>query len=253
MIIITNYKMNRSIDDIKVYKFLKKIKNTHPDPELSSFIVKKVIDNTLYITTDEMINNINILIDNFHRDYKEYNLFIPKIKIGSEHLILSEVYKKLHPTQIIYGYDDKIVNNLPILIIDDAIYSNVNICYHVDELMCNNKGQTNIFIALVCLSSNNNNCQFTKHYRGTIYATHYLEDLQIHKLLGEKYDDDYVYDNFGIEATCILPVYFDHKIANNMGSYQFYHQLIKNPIDRSHIDKITWKMIEYIIKYLIKK
>lgn len=58
---------------------------------------------------------------------------------------------------------------------------------------------------------------------------------------------------FECETDHILPVIFEHKIANAHGSYQFYHDILINPISRKPIDKISKDHILELIEYFKNK
>lgn len=69
----------------------------------------------------------------------------------------------------------------------------------------------------------------------------------------EDYDPDHFYDIFGCETAMVLPLFFEHKIANAHGSYRFYDKIISKPIDRSCIDNINQNDINSFIKELQNK
>ena len=48
-----------------------------------------------------------------------------------------------------------------------------------------------------------------------------------------------MYKHFGVQCKGgVLPILFEHKIANAFGCYQFFHTIISKPINRIEIDKI---------------
>lgn len=68
---------------------------------------------------------------------------------------------------------------------------------------------------------------------------------------------DYMYENFGCETNMVmtsnlfeilLPVYFEHKIANAFGTYQFIKEIVEIQPSRTIIDKITQEDIKNFIK-----
>lgn len=56
-----------------------------------------------------------------------------------------------------------------------------------------------------------------------------------------------MYETFGCETEFVIPVYFDHKIANAFGSYQFYHKIVRNPVDRTPVDLVTTEQMQSIV------
>jgi hypothetical protein len=215
--------------------------------EKDQHIVQKIIDNTIYLTTEQMVNKVRISLDVFKTLHTKYNLFIPNDKIGSEHYILTQLYKEITPIQVIYGYDDIITNDYPIIILDDAIYSSYNMCLHVD-LLTYNKNIKNKFYIIVAVLSTSEVSLLTSGFNTCIISELTLTNLLASNLFND-YDHEYFYENFGCESSLVLPLFFEHKIANEFGSYQFYHKLIETPISRKCIDIITKDDIENIINY----
>ena len=87
----------------------------------------KIVDNTIYISTANLVEMIRRSLKKFIELHSKYNLFIPNDKIGSEHYLILQVQDMLTPVKIIFGIES-VDNDYPILIIDDAIYSSVNVC-----------------------------------------------------------------------------------------------------------------------------
>lgn len=201
--------------------------------------VNKIVDNTIYITTDKMIEMVNNSLNKFKELHQHYNLYIPNGKIGSEHYILLKLKQELHPVKIIYGNDksqSKLDNDYPIIILDDAIYTSCNACYHVDCIEYDLQLKNKIFLIVAVLSSRQ--VQVITEFNTEIICDMMLEHL-LPQTLFDDYDETYFYDQFGCETTRVLPLFFEHKIANAFGSYQFYHTLCDQPVSRAVIDKIT--------------
>lgn len=210
-------------------------------------IVQKIIDNTVYLTTEQMVNKVRISLNTFKSLHTKYNLFIPNTKIGSEHYILTQLYKEITPVQIIYGYNDIITNDYPIITLDDAIYSSCNMCQHVDELTYNKNIRNKFYIIVAALSTPDIQL-LTSGFNTCVIPELTLTNLLASNLFDD-YDHEYFYEHFGCESSLVLPLFFEHKIANEFGSYQFYHQLIETPVSRECIDIITKDDIENIINY----
>lgn len=209
------------------------------NPENAEYI-KRIVDNTLYITTEKLIQLVRTEFSKFVKDYPKYNLFIPDTKIGSEHMLLLAMEDLLHPQQILYGFQ-KPSNDKPIVIIDDAIYSSCNMCLYAD--LFQDLGVKNNIHCIVAFTSCENP-QVVKEFGITIHSSFTLNHLTAENLL---YDVD-IYKIFGCESQLVLPLYFSHKIANAFGSYQFYHDIIKTPISREIIDRIKLTDIEEFIE-----
>lgn len=212
-------------------------------------IVRKIIDNTIYLTTSQMIYKVRISLNKFKTLHDKYNLFIPNIKIGSEHYILTQLYKEINPIQVIYGYDDTIKNDYPIIILDDAIYSSCNVCQHIDELTYN-KNIKNKFFVIVAILGSEDVQLLTMGFNVCVISESILTYLQVRNLFHDyDYDHEYFFKHFKCESSLVLPLFFEHKIANEFGSYQFYHKLTTNPISRECINVITKQDIINIINY----
>jgi hypothetical protein len=239
-----------SIDKDKLNIFL----SSHNQEQKDN--INKIIENTKYVKKQGLVDGLLNVITQFHNIHQLYNLYIPFGKIGSEHWILTELKYFLNPIQVIYedmeldfDLDVETVkkvnvnNDYPIIIIDDAIYSAVNMCQHVDNLRCH--GIKNHVYTLVYATTSYNTQFMTDEYfqPASIISYMNMENLTIEKMFPIHKDDDYMYNNFDCQTQSVIPLYFDHKIANNFGSYQFYHKIIKNPVNREHINNITEKDI----------
>lgn len=208
-----------------------------------------------------MIAMVRRSLNKFKLLHDKYNLFVPPGKIGSDHYILTQLKDDINPIQIITDFDDEIENDYPIIMFDDAIYSSVHICEFYDELtykfydeLTYERNVTNKFYALVAVLSSRDVEFLTGHgfVNVDIIADITIPELMVENLFDD-YDFEYFYDTFGCETGKVLPLFFEHKVANEFGSYQFYHHLAKKPIDRSVIDVITRADIDLLVEELRKK
>ena len=53
--------------------------------------VTKIVDNTIYITTADLVQMVRRSLMKFIDLYPKYNLFIPNDKIGSEHYLILQL------------------------------------------------------------------------------------------------------------------------------------------------------------------
>ena len=239
---------SKNIDPIKCEKYLQNL-----DEKARSY-AKKILANTLFFTTDGMIAMIKNSLQKFKEKHQKYNLFIPKNKIGSEHYILIELKDELQPEQIIFGTNSrqKITNDYPILIIDDAMYSSCNMCEHIDEIRYDLHINNNACIVTAIISTTNLQVLIDPYFKAEVFYDMNLDKLMAENLFFGEYDYNYMYTTFECETTCVLPLFFEHKIANVFGSYKFYHEIVDKPISREAIDQITWTDIECLVKELTK-
>lgn len=222
---------------------------------LNQEIVKKIVAHTLYIRRDEMIAMVLRCIYRLHSITSLYNLYIPSGKIGSEHWLLLEIESHLSPFEVFTKETLKDLSNpYPIVIIDDAIYSSAHMCGIIDEDIRYSHPwiKNKVYCVVAITSSLRVQCTMGPYFNAEIIADKSLDHLQL-KSLFHSLPDDYMYSYFGCETGCVLPVYFSHKIANEFGSYSFYHQIVKEKPRRNEINKITWKNMKDLIDRLRKK
>lgn len=196
-----------------------------------------------------MIQMVRNSLIKFKEMHPKYNLFVPNGKIGSEHYILLQLRDELDPIEVIYGYKQEVTNDYPIIILDDAIYSSCNVCSHIDEMDWRKNRNNNFFVIVAVLSSNTVQVITDKYFNGTkVIADMTLTHLLAKNLFGD-YDPNYFYKHFDCEVSdVVLPLFFEHKIANKFGSYQFYHKIVDKPISRKPIDDIKRADVEDFVK-----
>lgn len=217
-------------------------------------IVTKIVSVTQYIKHEELVAALKKCIRNLEIRESKYNLYIPEGKIGSEHWLLTLLEDYLNPIGVYFGIKDirkNLKNTYPIILIDDAIYSSCNMCGIIDSQIRDRTSITNKIYCLVAVSSSLN-CQVAAdpYFNAEIIADRVMEEYTTSKLLGNDYNESFMYEKFGCETASVLPLYFDHKIANAFGSYQFYHKIIKNPVSRVNIDKIRPEDIKNLVERL---
>lgn len=141
-------------------------------------------------------------------------------------------------------------NNYPILVVDDCMYSGCNMCGTIDYLQYDYKNYTkkkltNSFVVMTAYRGIDSTGQLCKDFGPIKIITG--EIITPPKLKGY----GYMYNNFGCETSCVLPLYFNHKIANEFGSYpEIYTKVVKNQPSRYQIEKLE-SILEkkYRIKY----
>ena len=214
-------------------------------------VYNKIINKSILIKDDYLFELLKISIDKFHEKYDKYNIFLPNFKIGSEHWIFIELFKNnnifnLHPEYIMYGIEKEFPNNYPVIIMDDAIYSGCNMMCNVDNLTYENNKIKNKFYSIVAITSYNFNNSNKEHqifdYFEEVISGIHFEELTISNLLTIDEINKYFPNNFG----STIPLFFEHKVANEFGSYQFFKEIVD--IDRSKINNITNNDINEIIK-----
>lgn len=243
----------------KIEKFL----STKNEPDKT--YLQLIIKHTQYVTYNEFKNKLFDNIDLLIKKYNRFNIFYVTKgnKIGSEHWLIALVWHKIkdHVAHIVTSFEfGKIENDYPVVYIDDAAYSGHNMTLHFDNLTYYKLvGENNKFViatpyitrdALCVLLSLNKKMKdrvelLTPYAHVEIKSDREINEIKEYR---EKFgiSVDYRYDHFGLETDSNVPIYFDHKIANEFASFPFFHQIVeKDTHFRDPIELVE----EYIKKF----
>jgi len=167
----------------------------------------------------------------------KFNIFFCTGKWGSENWITVLVWNYIREgvQQIITNYDKPVSNNYPVVLIDDCIYSGVNMCSRVDDLRDTKTiEKDHPVICVVPYRSRDGIIQLISEY-GPVEV--YCDNV-VDPIFG-KCDFERIYSKIGCETCNVIPIYFDHKIANEFGSFPFiYPLLVKNLPSREKIEEL---------------
>ena len=94
-------------------------------------------------------------------------------------------------------------------------------CCIVDEYIRYNGIDNKVYCVVSVASSTN--CTVATAFNEEGICGRALYKLKASSLHGDDYDFYYFYYLFKCEAD-VIPVYLDHKIDNEFGTYQFYHE-----------------------------
>jgi hypothetical protein len=160
----------------------------------------------------------------------------------------------LHPVRAFYGTEDllaNLTNDFPLVIMDDAVYTGNHMSSIIDEQIRYETGIKNKVIALAAVS-NGLSPQFVidEYFNAELITALDMSSVSFANLLDTIEDNSELADKFRIESDMVLPLYFDHKIANEFGSYQFYHEIIKNPVTRKEIEQISIEDIRSMVQQM---
>lgn len=230
--------VSKNISEERLNSILEKL------DDKARFHLQTIVDNTIYIKTDEMIEMVRDAFRRCVAEHPKYNIYVPSDKIGSDHYIMMALRDELNPVQVMYK-NDTVTNDHPILMIDDAVYSSCHMCAHIDDLQYGKKCCNEFCVVVAVLSQRE--VQVVTDFGAQIYSYMTLEHLLPQRLFSD-YDYRYLHRVFGCETTMVLPVFFEHKIANVFGSYEIYKELALNPISRLKIDKIQWSDVEVFVR-----
>jgi len=242
--------VDRSIDNNKVTYLLSNISD-----KKKRGITKAIIDKTKYITYNlfkkSLMNIIKKLPD-------KINILFPTFcKTGSEHWItmICWSYIKSKVVKVINRIDDvKLLDNdYPIVILDDAMYTGSRIMETIEYCILDSNKIINNEI-IICVTHATYHSMSNISILSNVYIN--MGKKFKYKIIFDRimlsqnhytyvYDSKYMYDNFGCEGELNVPIYFDHKIANNFGSFpDLYPMIIKNQPSRYKIEELNKKLQE---------
>lgn len=250
---LMNFGVHERFDKEKLHSYLSTLSERQQE------IVARVLKETIYLSQNELVESLHKCLDRFESTLREdqrvseypfYNLYVPYGKIGSEHWFMLLLEERLRPVRTFWGHTEttSIDNDHPFLILDDAIYSSAHMCSIIDEFRYDTHIQ-NKFYCLVAVTSSSRP-QVTQ-FNAEVIADRNLGDVRSGALFPGLYDE--LLSDFGCQTDCVLPFFMDHKIANEFGSYQFYHQIISPPVSRAPVDMITNEMVQSFIDRLREK
>ena len=259
------------LDERKISSFLSKT-----DPKFHP-ILNVLFKNTIYYTTNEIVRMTNSQIEKWksERDntFSLY-VFLPMIKIGSEHWLYYNFKDVLPKHTLIHEYNSQmseITSPSEVLSIDDMALSGNNACSSFEELFYNYRGKTFQqtheeekktivrklsqlpiiqFTAIFAITTDNAFMQLsdlTDYYYNInlkIYAATSIERLdQIIKGTNIDPNSDTV-KQFFIQYSpdtedAAYPIHLEYKIANQFGSYPEIYTKTRNvPISRDFMKTV---------------
>jgi hypothetical protein len=211
-------------------------------------IIRDVCNNVLYIKFVDLVSKLRTLVSQVNDILDKYNiLFIIEdgMKFGSEHVLTVLVWdllkEKCNNVYTTYQSirDDKNAFDYPLLIIDDCAYSGCSIYSVMDDLTYKiSYTSTPSFHVILPFCS-----RFVSEFREfpflkymTLHIGEVLDNCSNIKSVAKEIenDRDFLYSIFGCEAPPLL-IYFDHKIANEFGAFQFLYEVVNEKPSREGI------------------
>jgi len=211
------------LDSNKITEYLNQVNSSY---KIKPY-VEQIIKQTKRIPTDSLCARIRLMaqeyLSNSNNLIPQY-VYLPE-KIGSEQYFFSQVYD-LFPEILI---PSNIINNLSsldhleeinVLIVDDASFSGNNTLAKLDNLTYNNKKTKFNFIILIgcqvepfdLFMQKQNFPLYQKLRMNVINVPGYIKPPTIEL-------DGFNYNKLGNESDIISTCYFDHKVPNNFGSW----------------------------------
>lgn len=263
---------DRSFDEVKIEQYLSSL-----DDPTAKEIAEVIIDNTRYVKFDELkealIKQVNRLPDKFNLYFD-----ITGSKVGSEHWLVMVLWPWLrNKVNKVITIPEEIDDILPLVIIDDAMYSGQQMINLLDYIVShynfidsaietgiqpltnavrtkNKLLNMNVFLVIGYVNDialkkievysealfNNQNAHiyvYTENIIRNVYF--YLK----HFYTSDASLDfiDYMAKMFGI-LDVNMALYFDHKIAGAHSSIPFYNQIVKQPPSREKIKLLEDKL-----------
>lgn len=236
---------DRSLDPQKIEEYLNML------PEKSRVLVKNVLNDTMYINYQTLLNNLRLSFSKFPiNNNKKYYLFIPAHKIGSEHWLVATLWNELKQ------YNIKIIHNeiefpkdprVNIIYIDDCILSGENVFMNIDfylELNSNGHRPTNTIENLMNSINLHLIIPFVSDI-GKEYLRSRFKSMNIYFYNTTEIKGVNISGFEELGKKCLI--YFDHKIPHKvssvpqiyMGIYKInYGTLLKELPSRKPIDAI---------------
>lgn len=94
-------------------------------------------------------------------------------------------------------------------------------------------GRSIYYITCLTVARNSRLSQVELEFEANVVSGRLIDSLEL--------DKDYMYKHFSSETNRVIPLYFDHKIANEFGSYPFlYPKLMTETPSKDKIDKLSY-------------
>lgn len=202
-------------------------------------LIKLIIDNTRYINFETFKREILKQVEKLP---EKINIYFNLKNFGSENWITVLVWKQIRHkcVQIITSLEDMIQNEYPIVIIDDCIYSGIHMCNIVDDMTYYKREVklTNKFICVVAYKSRDGDDRLIQDFGDVeVFCDNIVEPIF------KDYDLNFLNRRLGVESLDVIPLYFDHKIANNFGSFpEIYKDIVKEKPSRHKIEELMSKI-----------
>lgn len=221
-------------------------------------LLVRLFENTKYYKTSDVLDGIKIQILKWKSERKDIPLYlpIPNIEIGSE-IWLYNLFKDLLPEHQIMKNITDIPTEIEVelLLIDDWCLSGFNLLGTFDQLFYilgrNPDGKYNFtttVITFVCTNTCRNNingvCRSFRHSKSDFkfYCQNIVDSLYEHvKDIPEQQIIDFMIKYMPnidpVPELLPFPVHFEHKIANQFGSYPLIYKPCRNDVIKPYKSK----------------
>lgn len=200
--------------------------------ECDKIFVKKLIDNTVYITFDELVKKTREMFKLFlSTNDKPYHILCPN-KIGSEYIMISRLLDLIDTDKNFISllkieesddwdieFDTDLIHSNIIVFIDDWILSGCNVCSLVDNMTYPDyKKLYNIDLHLIVpYQSRINSLSQFKFKNIYQYNPIWIEEFKYNAPLSTAFKKIF-------ENGALYPVYSDIKIPNDFSSFPYIYK-----------------------------
>jgi hypothetical protein len=238
---------NRALDKVKVKQYLATFTN-----KKNKKIAKKIIKQTKYITYDEFYQTMLRVIKELP---SKFNLLLPVAGVCSVHWLIALFwpYLKSGCVDMIIGHEE-IRNNLPVVLLDDCVYSGGCCCMFIEDFLEKEDKIANTIYVAIAYANITSVKMMLKNFRQTDIQVLYGEDIYPFK---EDVPDGF--SQYDINDNC--PVYFDHCVAGESSSFPFIYldgyvpelnknlgSLLQHPVTKDYKEKLKEAYEQYVKK-----
>jgi hypothetical protein len=220
----------------------RKIRDETKDKYLSEFrnekdreFVQKVLEETIYVSEDEMLKELHKSFDRFSEEIgnEPFYICLPKYKFSSEHIFTIHLWSRIVKKNFIrfVNVESDIKHGTNILIIDDCVYSGNNTLATIDEMTYNNQNKhINFHLVVPYVSVWGNDAITSFKSPNALFSINMYNTKEIINFFARRENEKYekMERRFKLELLSQVPIYFDHKVANNFSTFEpiYLHGII---------------------------
>lgn len=223
------------------YAGLREIKETTKNDYLSRFtniedkeFVQSVLEKTIYIPSEEFFKSLEESFRLFSESIGDepFYIYLPKQKFSSEHIFTIYLWEKIiHKNFIHFVNSESVIKEgTNILIIDDCIYTGNNILSAIDETTYTNKNiKINFYLVVPFVSVGGFEAISSFKMKTQLFSVKFFLIKKMehffskHNRLDNSPDSrnlEQFLERFKLEFSMQVPIYFDHKVANNFSTFE---------------------------------
>lgn len=202
-----------------------------PERSAEKDVATQALAHTHYIPEAEFLNALETSFQKFVENIQNrpFYIYVPVHKLGSEMVLLVHLWSRLRQMNV-KGFvgaprsalQCTVEGKEEVLIIDDAVYTGINTISKIDELSYESRGKHSpenpiIFHLVIPYASVSGKIPletFTGDQQYVVVHSYYTQVFPIVQC-----PDEDVQMAFDLQTPELLPIYFDHKVANNFATF----------------------------------